>query len=512
MIWILAVIFLGSAGLRARTPNLPAQIDEIRALLEPDDSDSQQAKMLKAELRQYPDNWQQLLEDDRLTELARSRVNVDLTQLPEVATKIADLLQDAKAESIRREAAKIAKAEAMLDHIGGTLKTAQKPEELDALMSAINKTKFTDYEASRKLGSLARDLQNSLSIVSSWQDYLFAKEAGNANEVRSHLEHITQQLTNTPLVERSFVLRLLKAQGPKSADASASSGSDSRVSLDDIQNQMAETGDSAAALAALKAIPRNQLERSDNSYFLRAVQSVEDLRKLAPTMADSEVFANLRNLANSQSSRYSTAKALEQIALTTIARSYGMDPPDAKSTTARKVLESIATTASKEGDLPKLRKTINFLDNFSGGPNPSDSQKRAADLKIISLIELAAAAEQHHDLDAAAAAYLEASSIDGQFIQRETPYLKLAALKEKFPDKIGPLLTKAEENRVRMEAARVAAETEARNMMIPRPGNLGDRATLRPLVEEVVADFLKQKRLDETKKSDQPAKPAKESE
>jgi hypothetical protein len=45
-------------------------------------------------------------------------------------------------------------------------------------------------------------------------------------------------------------------------------------------------------------------------------------------------------------------------------------------------------------------------------------------LKIISLLELGKAAEQCDDFEGAATAYLEASSIDGLYLQREVAYAK----------------------------------------------------------------------------------------
>ena len=363
---ILAASFLASAAVHAKTPNLPAQIEEIRALLEPDDSDSQQAKILKIELRRFPDSWQQLLDNEQF-DFSKCRVTVDTTPLPEIAAKITELFQDAKTEYNRRETARIAKLEALLDHVGETLKTAHKAEELDALLLTLSKTRISDYDNNRRLTALSRDLQNSLEIVTCWQDYLIAKESGNASEIRTNLERISRQLAGSPLIERSFVLRLLKSLAPKSADAGDGSGlgSDPRTPYDEIQSKLAETGDSAAALAAIKTIPRSQLGRSDDGYFLRALQALEDLRKLEPTMTESEVFANIRNLQTSQpQGRLSLARAIDQVALNAIARSYAIDTPDAKTSSARKVLEAIASNASKALDWPKLRKTINLLDNL----------------------------------------------------------------------------------------------------------------------------------------------------
>jgi hypothetical protein len=316
---------------------------------------------------------------------------------------------------------------------------------------------------------------------------------------------------------------LLNSQGPKPA-ATKGGTVESRISFDEILTKLTESGDSASALAALKAIPRLQIGNSDDGNFLRTLQAVEDLRKLEPAMAESEVYANIRTILQGGQSqgRYSLTRAIDQIALNAIGRSYGIETPSTKVTSARNVLETMAISAKEKQDWPKLRKLINSLDALgSVGYGSSDyttgGSKRSYDLKIIALLELGNAAEQRNDFEAAAAAYLEASGIDGQFLQRELGYGKLASLKEKAPDKLTPFLAKAEENRQRAEAARYAAELESRNQMMMNRGMPNERwrkedlTALRPLIQEVVAEFLKEKRIDSLKATDPAAKPKDES-
>ena len=514
---VLTSTFIASANLHGQAAIWSAQLDEIRALLKPNDADSADTKNMKASLSRYPVAWQRLLDTNQGPLISseyssRDMDRVDLSAIPGLATKIAAFARSIAEENERRENALIAESEALIIRIGETLKTAQKAEDLDPLMLTLSQTNITEYDNNRKLVTISRQLQTARQITGHWQDYLIAKETGNFKESRNHLEQLSSELAITPIIPRSMVLRLLNFQAPKSPDAHVGAVGLPQITLDEIQAKLAESGDTATALAELKATAGSN---SNDSTLLRYVQSIEELRKLEPSMAESEVFANIRTIQSSQG-RNTIHRAIEQIALNAIARSYAIATPDAKITSARKVLETMAITARDAQDWPKLRKTINSLDNLNSGSYNSDSQKRTYDLKIISLLELGMAAEQRDDLEAAAAAYLEASSIDGQYLQREVAYNKLADLKETSPEMVARFLTKAEENRQRAEAARYAAELESRNQMMMNRGMPGERmrredlTLLRPLIQEVVAEFLKEKRLEKPQPVGGDAKPNKD--
>jgi len=521
---VLAATFIASVSVHAQKVDLSAQLSQIRELLKPAETDSAEAKRAKAMLQRLPDTWQNLLDTAQLTGFSeydpRSLGGVELAAVPDLATKIDAFIASAKEAIVRKEAATIADAEALLAQVGEKLKAAKKAEDLDALTLALNKIKISEYGRNPKLSALSRDMQGAAQIVVAWQDYLIAEETGNLQASRSKLEHISSQLASTPILPRSLVLRLLNPQNLKPATGKTGETIELRFSLDEIQTKLTESGDSASALAELKAIARVQRNSSDDGYFLRAVQAVEDLRKLEPAMAESEVFANIRTIlqgAQSQN-RFSLNRAIDQIALNAIARSYGTETPSAKLTSARKVLEAMAMSARDQQDWPKLGKLINSLDALgaaspSGGYGSVDSAKRSNDLKVIALLELGKAAEQRNDIEAAATAYLEASGLDGQVLQREVAYGKLATLKEKAPDKIAPILAKAQERQQRAEAARYAAEVESRNQMMMNRGMPNERlrkeelTNLRPMIQEIVAEFLKEKRMEALKTPDPAANP-----
>jgi hypothetical protein len=126
-------------------------------------------------------------------------------------------------------------------------------------------------------------------------------------------------------------------------------------------------------------------------------------------------------------------------------------------------------------------------------------------LKILSLLELGEAAEAREDLEAATNAYIEASLIDGQYLQRETAYMKIADLKKKSPERVGDMIAKAATIRAEAEATRISAQADLQGrMMMMRQHQIPNTqmsreslAALRPVIQEVVAEFLKEKRLEQ---------------
>lgn len=472
---LFAAAFLSSSLLQAEQVELASQIDEIRKLLKPNESDTPQVKDAKSRLQSLPDTWQSQLDKEQLVSFSEYRIRgmgTELSALPELAAKMDALMKSVKQESDRRDAAKIAEAEAMLAQTREQLENAKKPEDLDALLLKLSKSKASEYGNNPKLSAISRDLQVAFQIVGKWQEYLMAKEAGNAELTRSNLQQISSQLSSTPIIPRSIVLRLLSPATPAtpatpgSAGTKDSEAADTRISIDEIVAKLTESGDTATALAELKLIQTSTKHGTDETYIRNTIQVVDDLRKLEPSMSEAEVLANIKVInQNPQTmSRFSLTRAIDQIALNAIARSYGIEGPSAKTTSARKVLESIATSAKEKQDWSRLRQAITSIGNVSMVASyDQEAPKRANDLKIISLIELGKQAEQRNDFEAAAAAYLEASTIDGLYLQRDLAYAKLADLKQKNPDKVASILTKAEEKRQRAEAARNVPEIEIRS-------------------------------------------------
>lgn len=483
----------------------------MRQLLKPLDSDSAELKAAKSALRGYPDQLQRLIDQNQL-----SRFGGDggLFESGGMAARVPGLAEQLRVVSAlvkkRQEAlerAQIDEAEALLARVGEALKTARKAEELDALLADLSAYRNDDYAGSRRLSALYRNLQSALQIVGNWQEYLIAEESGDFRASRENLQQVASQLSTHPVIPRSLVLRLLNPVAPKrEADGGGRSEQASR-GIEGVIARLAETGDSAAALAELKAGSKAALADSNGAELLRNLEAIEVLRRLEPTMSEAEVFANLRNLASNsqQNGRFTFNLAVDQIALNTIARHYGIETPAAKSTSARMVLESIAVEARDKRDWPKLRKAIQSLDQLAPGSYSSDSAKRSFDLKIIALLELGEAATARQDLEAAASAFYEATGIDGYYLQREIAYERLAELKRKDPAKVEAVLAKAEENRQRADALRHGAEIEARNrssMSMHHRGILGERMSeqemivLRSVVQQVVAEFLREKRSD----------------
>jgi hypothetical protein len=510
-----AASWFACTGLHAQEPDLKVQLDQIRELLTPADADSSETKELKGNLQRYPDQWQRMVDQEQLTGLSEygaASAGAMWAKIPGLTEIVHEFIRSAAEEAARRDAEKITEAEALMSRVAETLKNARKAEELDPLMLELSKSKVSEYSNQPKLQATARSLQGALQIVTNWQEYLIAEETGNAQSRRSLLERISSQLAATPILPRSIVLRLLNPQTPETPQIAARETGMTRASFNEIQNKFIESGDSAGTLEKLADLPDELLRHAEISSFMRSLRMIEELRILEPSMSEAEVLANIRNLQNSSSeNRFRLNRAIDQIALNAIARSHGIETPSANTTSARKVLESIASTAVAERNWRKLRKAIHSLDSLGSGAYSTDSHKRTQDLKILSLLELGETAEERDDLEAATTAYIEASMLDGQYLQRETAYTKIADLKQQFPEKVADLVAKAGEIRERAEIARETAEMESRDRMMmnrgmpPQAVRREDLTLLRPLIQEVVAEFLKGKRI-EAQKAPEPAK------
>jgi len=517
------LVFLWSgAGLRAEEVDFSAPLAEMRKLLEPQESDSTELKSAKASLRGYPDQLQRMIEQNQLSRFGNEGGLLEsggmAARVPGLSEQLAALSALVKKQQEAREQEQIREAEALLARVGGTLKTAKKAEELDGLLAELSAYRNSDYAGSRRLSAIHQNLQSALQIVGNWQEYLIAEESGNFQESRNNLQQVSSQLSSHPIIPRSLVLRLLNPAPPKRAASGDGRPEEPSRSIDGIVARLAETGDSAAALAELGSTPRAALADSNTANLLRTVESIEILRRLEPTMSEAEVFANLRTIASNshQQGRLTFNLALEQIAINAIARNHGIEPPSAKSTSARKLMESIAIGARDRKDWPALRQAIQSLDSHAIANYTSESVKRGSDLRILALLELGEAAVARQDLEAAAAAFFEATGIDGYYLQREVAYERLAQLKQKDPDKVQAVIARTEESRQRAEAARHAAEIEARSRssMSFHRGMSGDRMSdqemtvLRAVVQQTVAEFLREKRLEAAPPAAGDAKPA----
>lgn len=246
LLTVLAATVISCASLHGQPADFSTQLDQIRALLKPAETDSPEVKNVKATLQRYPDTWQSLLDRDQLgnlTEYGTRNAGADLSSVPEIAAKIDAFTKSVKEEVERRESAKVAAVEVLIAQVADQLKSAKKAEDLDALLLELGKNKTAEYGNNPKLSALYREMQGALQIVGNWQEYLIAEETGNAQESRSNLQQISSQLSSTPIIPRSIVLRLLNPATPKSAGTGEGEAIEPRASLDLLLAKLTESGE-----------------------------------------------------------------------------------------------------------------------------------------------------------------------------------------------------------------------------------------------------------------------------
>jgi hypothetical protein len=363
---------------------------------------------------------------------------------------------------------------------------------------ALSKIKSSSYRENTKLSELNQQAQSLIQIVSNWQNYLIAKENKNESEMKNNLQQISSQLSSTPVIPRSFVLRLLNPNAHLVVSPQGKADfSENR--LDAIKLKLNESGDSTAALREIDPI-LSQLSGSSDLSFARAIQSIEVLRKSEPTLSEFEVFSNSRLIQNSENfNRIYILRALDSITLQAVSRSYGIEAPLTKITSTYKVLDSIALESKKQQNWEKFIRSLNSIQNLESNTSTHGNEgfKRTTDLKIAALLQAGKIAEEKNDLEGAAFAYLEASSMDGLYLQRDLAYGKLADLKKQIPEKITQYIAKAEEKKQSLEVAHYKAGLESRYRGMPfgahtQKEDLSEK--LKPMVKEAVAEFLKENR------------------
>ena len=492
VVGVLAITFLACVGPHCQASDFTAQLDEIRTLLKPVETDTPQVRVAKNALQSLPDTWQNLLDKDqfsRFSEYGPRQTGVEISVIPGLSEKFSALGKSVSDEAIRRENAKISDIEALIARTGEALKNAKKPEDLDTLLLAFSNFKSQDNN-NPKLYALSQKANSARDITADWQEYLIARETGNTQACTSKLQEISAQLTANPVIPKSMVLRLLNpsasspAPDAPGADAPAAPASP-QYTLDQIKTMLTESGDSAAALAQLKSLPKTKNNPEPENYFIQAVQAVDDLRKLEPSMSESEVLARIGGLSNYQyRDQFTFTRAIDQIILNTIARNYGIEVQSARTTSARNVLESIAISARDQQDWPKLRKILLLRASLD---NRNQDQHPGGDLQILSLIELAKTAEQQNDLETAIPLYVEASAIEGNILRRSVTYGILANLKKKDPGKIAPLIEKA------------SAVQQARTGYGGYQPMRDNLAGLRPIIREIIVELQNEKHAESTK-------------
>lgn len=522
--WLLAVLsvtmmFPAGAQPSEQNSEINTRLTEIREMLKPTDTDPDGVKQLKRMQQSYPDRWQAMIEKDQLVALLESGPGLtsqtDLGAIPGLAEKIAEFTKSVKTEIERSENAKVTAVEKMLAYAGDTLKNATKPEDLDELILKLGRAKIPEYGNNPRLSGLAREIQAAQQIAGDWQEYLIAEASGNVDASYSNLTQISSNLLIHPIVARSIVLRLLNSPRKPAPGHSGEPAKPMFQGIEEIRGQLAVSGDIAAAVAAVDSIPAPQRSAMVSSNFIQTLKSIDELRKLEPTMGEIEVIANIRRIENSLSSdRFVVARATDQIALNALARAFGIAAPSATTTSALVFLDRIVVQARAAQDWGKLRRAIVAMQALEASNYSLEREKRNVDLKFVSLMEEANAAMERGDSESAALACLDAQALEGAYLQREVAYRKLADIKQKDPAGIAATLDRAEEKKLRAEVVRSAAMEEARaELMQMRPYRDQEPReqlkAMRPLIEEVVAGFLQKQRLESAKDAKPQAAPGK---
>lgn len=146
------------------------------------------------------------------TALEMGLMGVQMTsQFPDLMVAYLDLkmaLEEQKAAGI---SALNEKAEAMIAEASSLIETAKEPRDLDGLLNRFNELLGSNTSWSEHPQRLA----NAQRFMTQWQDYLAAKKAGEAKQMRQVLESLKGSQGEAGLMPRSRILEMLHALEPK---------------------------------------------------------------------------------------------------------------------------------------------------------------------------------------------------------------------------------------------------------------------------------------------------------
>ena len=130
---------------------------------------------------------------------------------PEVARAIEDLQNAVADHEQQLEDAELAALEALGTEAAGILKTANKPEELDALLEKMSRSDGrSSGRRSDRLSAAYQEVMNTKRFVTQWQDYLQARQSGNRIKAMEILNNLASSGTNL-LIPRSRLIALIDA-------------------------------------------------------------------------------------------------------------------------------------------------------------------------------------------------------------------------------------------------------------------------------------------------------------
>ncbi|CAM2896057.1 hypothetical protein [Rariglobus hedericola] len=145
--------------------------------------------------------------------LSQARQYARSARTPEIRKLWDDLVTALQTEAKAREAAFTEKVEALSTRVGKIALAATKPSELDGILDelyALQEARNNGGYNNRLQRTYTR-IDNTLSFVNGWQDYLAQRESGDVDGARNSLRNLNSNSFRYRPVSRSDILKLMSS-------------------------------------------------------------------------------------------------------------------------------------------------------------------------------------------------------------------------------------------------------------------------------------------------------------
>lgn len=219
--------------------------------------------------------WPLLIASGNMEELQRVLVRTQLPVSLTCATSLLDISKAVADEKAETERAFESEFESFKVKLGGALLSATKTSDLDSLFEELRDLNAQSSNLGRRSNS-SNDLSNLSRIVSSWQEYLAYRDAGDTRKALSAINNITNSVAQTPIVPRSEIIeRRLALEGLNSKAKEAERKPEPPTTVDAVMAQVRSLDQLGQIRPQLKELEGFAATRNDASNALRLVDELE---------------------------------------------------------------------------------------------------------------------------------------------------------------------------------------------------------------------------------------------
>lgn len=354
--------------------------------------------------------------------------------------------------------------EAWKSMLGEQLLAAKEASELDALFVGLEEVKARSMNLGRR-SNHANALSNLSRILSSWQEYLAYRNAGDARRALNALNTITNAVTQAPVVPRSAILeRRLQLEG-LSAQAGASSEPEAPMTVEALLSQPFTVAELPQLREKLRELSNFSTTRSDAVSALRTVEELQAAVTLIEEGSPLLSFSYLNKIQNSYNRSRWVGTYKEAIAAMALRASIPEEfRPEMPGDTTTSIILPAAEKMAAAGEWLVLWQMFKVVDAFYDRGASKFIPSLQNDVRAIEAYLRAQSLEESGQLSDALVAYNSVLSFTGIYGPREAAKKAIRAIRE---DRAEALLAdqkkEAEEPPVESYAARRAGRLDMRD-------------------------------------------------